>query len=63
VEAGSADAALMLGKTFDPLFLRELGAIGMQPDLAQCRQWYEKATKLGSADAAQRLANLVQSGQ
>lgn len=57
-EAGSADAALMLGKTFDPLFLRELGAMGMEPDLAQCRQWYENAAKLGSEAAAQRLANL-----
>jgi hypothetical protein len=62
-ESGSANAALMLGKTFDPVFLRELGAIGIQPDIAQSRQWYEKAVELGSEAAAQRLANLAQTGQ
>jgi hypothetical protein len=62
-ESGSADAALMLGKTFDPLFLHEIGAIGIKPDVAQCRQWYQKAVELGSAAAAQRLANLLQTGQ
>lgn len=59
-EVGSADAALMLGKTFDPLYLNELGAIGIQPDIAQARQWYQKAVQLGSEVAAQRLANLAQ---
>jgi TPR repeat protein len=53
----------MLGKTFDPLFLRELGAVGIQPDIAQSRQWYEKAAELGSDAAAQRLANLAQTGR
>lgn len=63
VESGSADAALMLGKTFDPLYLNELGAMGIQPDVAQARQWYQKAVELGSEAAAQRLANLGQTGQ
>ena len=62
-ESGSADAALMLGKTFDPLYLNELGAVGIQPDIEQCRLWYEKAAELGSAAAAQRLANLAKVGQ
>lgn len=62
-EAGSADAALMLGKTFDPLFLHEIGAVGIKPDLAQCRRWYRKAVELGSEAAAQRLANLGQTGR
>jgi hypothetical protein len=59
-EAGSAEAALMLGKTFDPLYLKELGAMGIQPDVAQARQWYQKAIQLGSEIAAQRLAELTQ---
>ena len=59
-ESGSAEAALMLGKTFDPLYLKELGAIGIQPDVAQARQWYQKAMQLGSEVAAQRLAQLTQ---
>jgi TPR repeat protein len=61
-EAGSASAALMLGTTFDPLALQQLGAIGVVPDVAQARQWYEKAAALGSDSASQRLAKLGQIG-
>jgi TPR repeat protein len=57
-EAGSASAALTLGTTFDPLVIRELGAFGVVPDVAQARQWYEKAAVLGSDAAPQRLAKL-----
>jgi TPR repeat protein len=57
-EGGSADAALRLGETFDPKFLNSLGALGISPDSAMARQWYEKAAALGSAGAAQRLAHL-----
>ena len=63
-EAGSASAALMLGTTFDPLVIQQLGAIGVaSPDVAQARQWYEKAVELGSDAASQRLAKLPQTGQ
>ena len=62
-EAGSASAALMLGTTFDPLVIQQLGAIGVVPDVAQARQWYEKAVELGSDAASQRLAKLPQTGQ
>jgi hypothetical protein len=62
-EVGSASAALMLGTTFDPLVIRQLGAIGVVPDVAQARQWYEKAVELGSDAASQRLAKLPQTGQ
>jgi TPR repeat protein len=57
-DAGSADAALMLGSTFDPLTIEQLGAIGVAPDVARARQWYQRAVELGSDAAAQRLANL-----
>jgi hypothetical protein len=62
-EAGSASAALMLGTTFDPLALRQLGAIGVVPDVVQARQWYEKAAELGSDAASQRLAKLEQTNK
>jgi hypothetical protein len=57
-EAGSASAALMLGTTFDPLFIQQLGTIGVVPDVAQARQWYEQAAALGSEAASERLAKL-----
>jgi TPR repeat protein len=57
-DAGSADAALMLGSTFDPAFIQQLGVIGIKPDVARAREWYQKAAGLGSDAASQRLANL-----
>ena len=57
-EAGSADAALKLGSTFDPTFIQQLGVIGVAPDVVRARQWYEKAAELGSDVALQRLADL-----
>jgi TPR repeat protein len=58
-EAGSANAALKLGETFDPKFLQSLGTLGVVPDVAMARQWYEKAAALGSESAAQRIAELT----
>jgi TPR repeat protein len=62
-EAGSASAALILGTTFDPLAIQQLGAFGLVPDVAQARQWYEKAAALGSEGASERLAKLAHNGQ
>ena len=59
-ETGSASAALALGATFDPLVIRRLGVIGIEPDAERARQWYQKAAELGSAEAAQQLAKLEQ---
>ena len=56
----SANAALMLGATFDPRIIHDIGPIGIEPDIAQARQWYEKAAQLGSEVAVQRLAKLTQ---
>jgi hypothetical protein len=60
-DAGSAQAALALGASFDPLVIAQLGAIGAEPDVARARQWYQKAVELGSSDASQQLAKLAQS--
>ena len=56
--AGNAEAAFILGTTFDPLFIRRMGVVGMEPDIARAREWYKKAAELGSADASQQLAIL-----
>ncbi len=58
-EAGSADGALALGTTFDPIALQRLGAIGAVADLAKARQWYQRAAELGSSAASQQLAGLT----
>jgi hypothetical protein len=61
--AGSAAAALSLGETFDPLVIQQLRAIGVQPDPAKAREWYERAAELGSDAASQNLANLARASK
>lgn len=57
-DGGSGEAALALGATFDPSFIHQLGAIGVQPDVDRAREWYQKAAALGSVAASKQLANL-----
>jgi hypothetical protein len=58
-EAGSAEAALALGASYDPLVIKQTGAVGVQSDAEQARQWYQKAAALGSNAASRQLANLA----
>jgi hypothetical protein len=62
-DAGSAEAALALGATFDPLVIQRLKAVGAAPDIDRARQWYQKAMELGSTAASQQLAKLAQARQ
>jgi hypothetical protein len=59
-EAGSAEAALALGATYDPSFIAEIGAQGIPPDRAEARLWYERAGTLGNSLADARIAALEQ---
>jgi hypothetical protein len=58
--AGSAEAALALGSTYDPSVIKRLGAIMVRPDIASARKWYQLAADRGSAAASLQLANLPQ---
>jgi hypothetical protein len=55
-DSGRADAALALGKTFDPAYLAEHNVIGIAGDKATAREWYERAKEMGSTDANRILA-------
>lgn len=57
-EAQDADAAFMLGQTYDPAVLGSQDIRSITPDPAIARNWYQKAAQLGSADAQQRLAQM-----
>ena len=57
--AGNARAALELAMTFDQAFLTKWGVVGFGPDLAQAREWYERAIKLGSTEASRHLERLA----
>ena len=59
VEAGSGEAALLLGACYDPAFIEKIGAQGIEPDLKEARTWYERAKQLGVADADAKLAQLA----
>jgi TPR repeat protein len=61
--AGNPQAALALGATFDPLVLADLGVLGFPSDLTQARSWYDKAARLGSAEALRRIETLAHAGQ
>jgi hypothetical protein len=51
VDAGSAEAALRLGETFDPSFLARARLNGMRGDPAVAVKWYKRARELGSMEA------------
>ena len=54
-EGGDPQAAFALATTYDPILLDAGRVIGVVPDSAAARAWYEKAKKLGSTDASLRL--------
>src|SRR4051794_28391412 len=54
-DAQEGEAALMLAGTYDPQVLGTQDMRSVTPDPAMARAWYQKAAKLGSADALRRL--------
>jgi hypothetical protein len=56
--SGDAAAACGVGKSFDPLFLRQVGARGLSGDAATAIVWYRKAAEAGSREAQGRLRRL-----
>jgi len=57
-KAGSARAAMLAGKTYDPLYFAEIGARGIVADRAKAMDWYGKAAELGDREAQARLEKL-----
>jgi hypothetical protein len=58
-EAHDARAALSLAKTFDPIVLRQLSTTDPGPDLAQARNWYQRAREWGAPEAQRQLDALA----
>jgi hypothetical protein len=50
--AGSGQAAIEMGKTYDPGFLASIKAIGIRPDPATADKWYRRALAFGDAKVA-----------
>lgn len=55
--AGSREAMAAVGRTYDPAFLRSVGAIGIQGDTSTAAEWYQRAAALGDEEARNRLAS------
>ena len=62
-EAGDPNAAFALATTYDPTLLEALRVIGVAPDTAMARAWYEKAKEFGSTDASRRLELLARAAK
>ena len=58
-EARDARAALLVGTTYDPALLRQIGADGPLADAAQARIWYQRAKEWGEPDAQRKLDALA----
>jgi TPR repeat protein len=58
-DANSAEAALALGMTYDPMELENLGVRNVLPEPDTARHWYQKAKDLGSTEAQGRLDKLA----
>jgi type II secretory pathway predicted ATPase ExeA len=57
-EAGDADAALLLGQTYDPGMLARIGLRGARGDAVKAAEWYQRARSLGAVEAERLLGNL-----
>jgi hypothetical protein len=57
-EAGSGEAALQLGATYDPDFIDRIGAQGIKADPQEASAWYERAKQLGVEGAEAKLKAL-----
>jgi TPR repeat protein len=57
-EAGNAQAAVAMGKTYDTDTLAASPAQGEKPDPALAAEWYRKAASLGDPRAADLLQRI-----
>lgn len=55
---GSAEGAMLMGMTFDPLYFAHTGVHGTQPRIEEALEWYRKAIAMGSRPAEARMESL-----
>lgn len=56
---GSAEAAALIGASYDEAWLKRQGALGFGADATIARQWYETARLLGAQDVERIVAGLL----
>jgi hypothetical protein len=59
VNLGDAEAALAMGRSYDPIYFARLDKRNAEPDVAKALDWYKKAMDSGAAQTAKiRIENL-----
>ena len=61
LEARDGRAALLVGTTYDPVRLKQIGAGAALADVAQARLWYQRAKEWGEPDAQRQLDAMASS--
>lgn len=56
---GSAEAAVLLGASYDASWLKRVGALGVVDDPARSKRWYEEARRLGAQDVERIVAGTI----
>jgi len=59
MDHGEAQAATAVGKTYDPVYLRERGVQGAGGNPEMAMTWYKRAIKAGDLEAVERLKALA----
>jgi TPR repeat protein len=57
-QQGDAAAARNLGRLYDPVYLKQVALGGIDSNPALARHWYERAVRLGDAEAGPLLQAL-----
>jgi TPR repeat protein len=58
-DTGDAAAALVMGRSYDPIYFARIAARNAEPDPAKAFEWYERAQRAGAAQtAAVRIEDL-----
>jgi len=57
-ENGNAEAALVMGESFDPLKLRNQDSVNARPDATEAFRWYKRAVQMGQAEGNARITEL-----
>ena len=59
VSAGVAGAAKGVARTYDPIYLQQMGVRGVLADPEAAKHWYEKAIEGGDTEARESLNKLL----
>ena len=57
-ERGSAEGAMLMGVTFDPVYFEGKSIYGTRPHVYEAMEWYMKSASMGSAEAEERMIAL-----